>query len=87
MQVKQSILSMDIYCPPEMSVLLASYAVQAKYGDLDGETSTFNIAELLPNRVLKQYQMTEEMWEERIRWGNVPFLDEDSVLPVFVQPY
>ena len=67
MQVKQSILSMDIYCPPEMSVLLASYAVQAKYGDLDGETSTFNIAELLPNRVLKQYQMTEEMWEERIR--------------------
>ena len=27
-QVKQSILNMDIYCPPEASVLLASYAVQ-----------------------------------------------------------
>lgn len=30
LQVKQAILSMDIYCPPEASVLLASYAVQAK---------------------------------------------------------
>jgi len=30
LQVKQSILNMDIYCPPEASVLLASYAVQAK---------------------------------------------------------
>lgn len=27
LQVKQAILSMDIYCPPEASVLLASYAV------------------------------------------------------------
>jgi hypothetical protein len=30
LQVKQAILNMDIYCPPEASVLLASYAVQAK---------------------------------------------------------
>lgn len=30
LQVKQAILLMDIYCPPEASVLLASYAVQAK---------------------------------------------------------
>ena len=30
LQVKQGILSMDIYCAPEASVLLASYAVQAK---------------------------------------------------------
>lgn len=30
LQVKQAILAMDIYCPPEASVLLASYAVQAK---------------------------------------------------------
>ena len=30
LQVKQSILDMDIYCQPEASVLLASYAVQAK---------------------------------------------------------
>lgn len=35
LQIKQAILNMDIYCPPEASVLLASYAVQAKYGDYD----------------------------------------------------
>ena len=33
LQVKNAILSDEIYCPPETSVLLASYAVQAKYGD------------------------------------------------------
>jgi radixin len=35
--VKNAILSDEIYCPPETSVLLASYAVQAKYGDYNKE--------------------------------------------------
>ena len=30
LQVKHQILNQEIYCPPEASVLLASYAVQAK---------------------------------------------------------
>lgn len=48
LQVKQAILSMDIYCPPEASVLLASYAVQAKVRHLkkyifpDRSESIFN---------------------------------------------
>ncbi|XP_020852059.1 merlin isoform X3 [Phascolarctos cinereus] len=46
LQVKKQILDEKIYCPPEASVLLASYAVQAK--------------------VINLYQMTQEMWEERI---------------------
>lgn len=33
-QVKKQILEEKIYCPPEASVLLASYAVQAKVGFL-----------------------------------------------------
>ena len=37
LQVKDSILNDEIYCSPETSVLLASYAVQAKYGDYDPE--------------------------------------------------
>lgn len=32
LQVNRAILAMDIYCPPEASVLLASYHVQAKVG-------------------------------------------------------
>ena len=37
LQVKNAILSDEIYCPPETSVLLASYAVQAKYLDFNEE--------------------------------------------------
>lgn len=70
LQVKQAILSMDIYCPPEASVLLASYAVQAKYGDYDEATykpEMLSSEVLLPQRVIGQYQMTPEMWEDRIK--------------------
>ncbi|GBP39108.1 hypothetical protein EVAR_27469_1 [Eumeta japonica] len=70
LQVKQAILSMDIYCPPEASVLLASYAVQAKFGDYDESAykpGTLATADLLPQRVIAQYQMTPEMWEDRIK--------------------
>ncbi|GFS68674.1 merlin [Nephila pilipes] len=70
LQVKQAVLNMSIYCPPEASVLLASYAVQAKYGDFDEATYKPGMLaneDLLPQRVLDQYQMTPEMWEERIK--------------------
>ena len=40
LQVKNAILSDEIYCPPETSVLLASYAVQAKYLDYIEEQHT-----------------------------------------------
>ena len=33
LQVKNSILNEEIYCPPETCVLLASYATQVKYGN------------------------------------------------------
>lgn len=35
LQVKEDILAEEIYCPPETAVLLASYAVQAKYGEFN----------------------------------------------------
>ncbi|KAL2092266.1 hypothetical protein ACEWY4_012064 [Coilia grayii] len=69
LQVKQKILEEEIYCPPEASVLLASYAVQAKYGDYDPNVHKPGFLaqeELLPKRVINLYQMTPEMWEERI---------------------
>jgi hypothetical protein len=40
LQVKESILNEDVYCPPETCVLLASYATQAKYGDYNSEYHT-----------------------------------------------
>ncbi|KAK7580608.1 hypothetical protein V9T40_001237 [Parthenolecanium corni] len=72
LQVKQSILTCENYCPPEASVLLASYAVQAKYGDFDEAmykpgNGMLPIEELLPQRVIDQYQMTPQMWQDRIK--------------------
>ncbi|KAF7238469.1 Merlin [Varanus komodoensis] len=85
LQVKKQILEEKIYCPPEASVLLASYAVQAKaepgflelepvikwdgFGDYDASVHKRGFLaqeELLPKRVINLYQMTPEMWEERI---------------------
>ncbi|XP_014437299.2 merlin isoform X5 [Pelodiscus sinensis] len=69
LQVKKQILDEEIYCSPEATVLLASYAVQAKYGDYDPnfhEPGFLAQDELLPKRVLRQYQMTADMWEEKI---------------------
>lgn len=67
LQIKQAILSMEYYCPPEASVLLASYYVQAKYGDYDDAICMPASEDLLPQRVIDQYSMTPEMWEERIK--------------------
>ncbi|KAJ3603899.1 hypothetical protein NHX12_028640 [Muraenolepis orangiensis] len=69
LQVKDKILEEEIHCPPEASVLLASYAVHAKYGDYDPKLHKpgfLSQEELLPKRVIHLYQMTAEMWEERI---------------------
>lgn len=69
LQVKESILTEEIYCSPEASVLLASYAIQAEYGDYDPDIyqpGFLSNDRLLPKRVVDQYQMTQEMWEERI---------------------
>uniref|UniRef100_A0A3P9L3R8 Neurofibromin 2b (merlin) n=1 Tax=Oryzias latipes TaxID=8090 RepID=A0A3P9L3R8_ORYLA len=68
-RVKKQILDEEIFCSPEASVLLASYAVQAKYGDYDPNFHKPGFLaqdELLPKRVLMQYQMTADMWEEKI---------------------
>lgn len=53
LQVKEGILNDDIYCPPETAVLLASYAVQAKYGGYNKEVNTpgyLSGEQLLPQR-------------------------------------
>jgi len=69
LQVKNAILSDEIYCPPETSVLLASYAVQAKYGDFQKDlhqTGFLANDRLLPERVTQQHKLSREEWEERI---------------------
>jgi len=69
LQVKEAILTDEVYCPPETSVLLASYAMQAKYGDYSPELHKPGVLandRLLPERVSSQHQMSKDQWEERI---------------------
>lgn len=54
------------YCQPEAAVLLASYAVQAAYGDIDDEIE-LHLEKLLPASVINHYDLSAEMWKERIR--------------------
>lgn len=42
LQVKGAILKDEIYCPPDTCVLLASYALQARYGDYSEELGFMN---------------------------------------------
>ncbi|XP_077292799.1 moesin isoform X4 [Arctopsyche grandis] len=69
LQVKNAILSDEIYCPPETSVLLASYAVQARHGDYHktNHNSGFLANDrLLPQRVMDQHKMSKDEWEQSI---------------------
>jgi len=69
LQVKNSILSDEIYCPPETSVLLASYAVQARHGDYNKSTHGAGFLandRLLPQRVMDQHKMSKDEWEQSI---------------------
>ncbi|XP_027130584.1 ezrin a [Larimichthys crocea] len=70
LQVKEDIMSEEIYCPPETAVLLASYAVQAKFGEYkkaDHQPGYLASENLLPKRVLKQHNLSKQQWEERIQ--------------------
>ncbi|KAI3356064.1 hypothetical protein L3Q82_017328, partial [Scortum barcoo] len=72
LQVKEeAILNDENYCPPETTaVLLASYAVQAKYGDYNKDIHKPGYLasdRLLPQRVLEQHKLTKEQWEDRIQ--------------------
>lgn len=86
MQVKDGILSDEIYCPPETAVLLASYSVQAKFGDFNKEIHRpgyLTSDRLLPQRVLDQHKLSRDQWEERIQvWHEEHrgMLKEDAML-------
>ncbi|KAM5164894.1 ezrin [Mantella aurantiaca] len=86
LQVKEGILSDEVYCPPETAVLLGSYAVQAKFGDYskDVHKSGYLTSErLLPQRVLDQHKLSRDQWEERIEVWHTEhrgMLKEDAML-------
>lgn len=88
--MKELLLSDDIYCPPETSVLLASYAMQAKYGDYSPEThKTGCLASdrLLPQRVVGQFKMSPEEWEKRIMiwWADHKGMNRENAMMEYLK--
>ncbi|XP_062253322.1 ezrin a [Platichthys flesus] len=70
LQVKEDLLSEVIYCPPESAVLLASYAVHAKFGEYQKAVHPpgyLSAERLLSNKVLKQHKLSKEQWQDRIQ--------------------
>jgi hypothetical protein len=46
---------------------LASYAVQAMYGDYQNDESIeLDLTKLIPPSVIQQYDMSTDMWHEKI---------------------
>jgi len=72
LQVKEAILSDEIFCPGDQAVLLASYAMQAKYGDYNRrqhQPGCLVNDRLLSPRVLGQYKYSTSEWEEKVtKW-------------------
>nr|CAB3266035.1 merlin-like [Phallusia mammillata] len=70
LQFQQQIASEELVCQPEACILLASYAIQAKFGDYDPDVHKpgFLVDEIsLPQYVQNEFQtMTGSMWEEQI---------------------
>lgn len=90
LQVKDQILSDEVYCPPETSVLLASYAMQAKYGDYSKDThkpGCLASDRLLPPRVLGQYKMSTEEWERRIMvwWADHHGMNRETAMMEYLK--
>jgi len=67
-------------------VLLASYAVQAKYGDYQKDVHTpgfLSSDRLLPDRVMQQHKLSRDEWEDRIStWytEHIGMLREDAMM-------
>lgn len=69
LQVRSAILSEAIHCPAEKAVLLASFGVQAKYGNQEPEVHEEGYLasdSLLPAKVISEHKLTREEWEAKI---------------------
>jgi hypothetical protein len=64
LQVKEALLNDEVYCSPEASVLLASYIMQAKYGDYNpSEKARFAKDKLLSQRYEPVFPGSQERSE------------------------
>lgn len=68
-QVKNNILAESVYCPAEKAILLAAFAVQAKFDDFDEEKHKPGYLaneRVLCQKILDQHDRTLEEWEKTV---------------------
>lgn len=69
LQIKDEILTENLHCPADKAVILASYAVQAKFNDFDKEVHGGRYLmneQLLPRKVMSQHKLSVEEWEDKV---------------------
>ncbi|CAM4798644.1 unnamed protein product [Rotaria magnacalcarata] len=71
LQVKQDILNMNIYCPPDTAAHLASLSLQAKFGDyeqIESSSESVNLENeaLLPLTCFQKIELSRSDWFARI---------------------
>jgi moesin len=64
LQVKEQIVNDSVYCPPEMCVLLASYAIQAEFGK--DPPADIKATDLLPKRIINQHSYSDNDWIQKV---------------------
>ncbi|KAG5867883.1 hypothetical protein JTB14_035476 [Gonioctena quinquepunctata] len=85
LQVKAAVLKDEIYCPADTCVLLASYALQVRYGDYNPNQHNEDILQkqkLIPDRVTKQHSMDASEWNKSISnmWIKHKGLDKEEAM-------
>lgn len=69
LQVKEDILAGHLACPSETAVLLASYACQAKFGDIEDKKHSLTsipLDHLLPASILSNHEVDSDGWYKMI---------------------
>lgn len=82
-QCKKEIVAGTIFCPPETSILLASYVLQAEEGDW-AHVDHYSIepGSMIPGNVLSQYTMSPIAWGDSLKdWHK----DHEGLTPIEAQ--
>ncbi|KAF7265434.1 hypothetical protein GWI33_021093 [Rhynchophorus ferrugineus] len=79
------IIKDEISCPADIAMLLASWALQAKYGDYSKEKFNqefFHKQSLLPDFLSNQYKINEDNWVNHIKdlWLEHQSLDKEKAM-------
>jgi hypothetical protein len=77
LQIRNEILSEDIFCPAEKAVMLASYQTQAKFGDHDSDKHSSGYLaneKLMPAKVLSGHSLSIQQWEDKVSCWSIEFI-------------